>query len=61
MNDEVWVVRPNVVHIFDENSLLDDSPALTHMREIMSIKSDYGKRASVSAVDIETGEFVEFN
>ncbi len=31
------------------------------MREIMSIKSDFGKKASVSAVDIETGEFVEFN
>lgn len=43
------------------NSFLDDSPALSHMREIMSVKSDFGRRVSVGAVDENTGEFVEFN
>lgn len=31
------------------------------MQEIMSIKTDFGRRVAVSAVDVGTGEFVEFN
>lgn len=47
--------------LFGNDSFLDDSPALAHMRDIMSVKSDYGRRVSVGAVDENTGEFVEFN
>jgi len=31
------------------------------MQEIMSVKTDFGRRVSVGAVDTNTGEFVEFN
>ena len=50
-----------MVHLLNEPSILDDTNALTTIRDIMSVKSDFGKRVSVCAVDIQNGEFVEFN
>jgi predicted acylesterase/phospholipase RssA len=63
LNEDVWKLRPfpEILNIFNEESVLDDSPALETMREIMSAKSDFGRRATVSALDIGSGEFVEFN
>ena len=61
--EQVWVAREgnDWQLMMDEPSFLDDSPALTHMQEIMSVKSDFGRRVSVGAVDQNTGQFVEFN
>lgn len=58
---DIWRVREGVVHILNEPSIFDDSPALETIREIMSVKTDFGRRASVSCVDANTGEFTEFN
>lgn len=41
--------------------MFDDAPALETIRDIMSVKTEYGRRVSVSAVDVGTGDFVEFN
>ena len=52
-SDQVWVAREGNAWqlMMDEPSFLDDSPALTHMQEIMSVRSDFGRRVSVGAVD----------
>ena len=62
-NDQVYTWRDgSKIHsLLFEPSFLDDAPALKHMQEIMTIKSDFGRRVSVGAVDANTGEFVEFN
>ena len=44
-----------------EKSLLDDSPALETLREIMSFRSEFGRRVTVSCVDVQSGDFAEFN
>ncbi len=59
--EDIWVERPGFVHVLNEQSLFDDAPALETIREIMSVKTEFGRRVSVSAVDVGTGEFVEFN
>ena len=59
--DDIWVVRPGFQHILNEPSIFDDSGALETIREIMSVKTDFGRRVSVSCVDINTGDFTEFN
>lgn len=51
----------SVRSILHEKSLLDDSPALETLREIMSFRSEFGRRVTVSGVDIQTGDFAEFN
>ena len=59
---DIWKVREGVVHILNESSIFDDSPALETIREIiMSAKSEYGRRVSVACVDANTGEYTEFN
>ena len=62
-NDQVWVQRPGgpIHNLLFDPSFLDDSPALTHMQEIMSVRTEYGRKVSVGAVDVNSGEFVEFN
>lgn len=59
-NDEIWVKRPDIKHPRDQVSLLDDAPALETIRQIMSAKSSFQRRVTVSAVDVGTGEFIEF-
>lgn len=55
-------MRPDPVKaIFTEPSIYDDTPGLEHVRDIMTIKSDFGRRVSVGAVDHNSGDFVEFN
>ena len=59
---DIWLKRPDEKKaVLNEKSLLDDSPALLTILDIMSIKSEYAKRVSVAAVDINNGEYVEFN
>lgn len=58
---EIWTVRPDMKQLRNEPSLLDDSLALETIREIMSAKTDFGRRVSVGCADANTGEFVEFN
>ena len=41
--------------------MLDNTAALTTIRDIMSAKTDFARRVSVGAVDLNTGEFAEFN
>lgn len=60
--DQVWVARPHPLYaIFETPSIFDDSPGLYHLRDIMSVRTEFARRVSVAAVDINTGEFVEFN
>ena len=59
---DVWNMRPDIIRVpFGEKSLLDDSPLLETIRDIMSVRSDYGRRVSVGTVDLDRGEYVEFN
>ena len=60
-NEDIWVPRPGIQHIFNETSIFDDAPALETIRRIMSIKSDFGRRSSVSCADVNTGDFMEWN
>ena len=59
--DDIWVVRPGAQHILNEPSIFDDAGALETIRDIMSVKTEFGRRVSVSCVDINTGDFTEFN
>ena len=58
---DIWVARPGIQHILNESSIFDDEPALETIRRIMSVKSDFGRRVSVSCADVNTGEFFEWN
>ena len=58
---DIWVPRPGIAHILNETSIFDDATALETIREIMSAKSDFGRRVSVSCVDVNTGDFMEWN
>ena len=62
-NSDVWNERPDpYVQIpLGEPSLLDDSAALATIRDVMSLKSDFAKRVTVASVDLQTGEYHEFN
>jgi len=62
-NDDVWKVRDlNPIDLaFHQPSILDDSPGLEHIRNIMSLRSEFKRRVSVGAVDQNSGDFVEFN
>lgn len=62
MTTDIWTARPDYArNILKESSVFDDAPGLQTIKDIMSIKNDFGKRASVSAVDVNSGQFVEFN
>ncbi len=39
---------------------LDTSPALPTLHDIMSVRSDYARRVTIGAADVNTGEFIEF-
>lgn len=59
-SEDIWQLRPlpGALNVFNEESLLDDSAALETIREIMSVKTDFARRVTASAVDIGSGEFV---
>jgi predicted acylesterase/phospholipase RssA len=59
--DDIWVARPGIQHILNEPSIFDDSSALETIREIMSVRTEFGRRVSVSCADANTGDFIEFN
>lgn len=61
-NTDIWAEWPNEFHeaLFGP-SVLNDTAGLETIRKIISVKEDYGKRVTVAAVDINTGEFVRFN
>ena len=41
--------------------MLDDSVGLTTLQHLLSDFDGYGRRITLSAVDIETGDYVEFD
>ena len=41
-------------------SVLDTSPALPTLRDIMSVRSAYARKVTIGAADVNTGEFIEF-
>ena len=60
--ERVWAHRSGSLDqiLLKDISILDTAPALITLREIMSVRQDYARNVIVSAVDVNTGEFVEF-
>lgn len=60
--EQVWTHKGTLEHaLLFENSLLDTSPALVTLRDIMSSRDSFAKKVTISAADVNTGDFVEFN
>lgn len=60
-SSDVWQFNGNPLLLPWKRSLLDDSPLLPTIRDIMSIRSDFGRRVSVGTVSLDQGKYVEFN
>ena len=60
-SSDVWVFWDNPLSLPFQKSLLDDSPALETLREIMSVRSEFKRRVSVGTVSLNKGEFITFN
>ena len=62
-NKDVWVLRKGnpVNWLLKEPSLVDDSPALVLLKEIVGDKGEIARRFTVGAVDANTGDFIAMN
>ena len=59
--EDVWVYREGAGPyelIFKEPSMVDDSPGLATLRDIVNDNNEIARRFAVTAVDINTGEYV---
>lgn len=58
----MWQLYPDPLRSILKNpSLLDDSPTLSLLEDIMSVKEDYARRVSVGALSANDGTFRIFN
>ena len=59
-SEDVWVYRQAGPYelIFQEPSLLDDSPGLATLRDIVDDENVIARRFAVTAVDVNTGDYV---
>ena len=59
-SEDVWVQREGSVHdlIFKEPSLLDDSPGVVTLKDIVDDEGVIARRFAVTAVDVNTGDYV---
>jgi predicted acylesterase/phospholipase RssA len=60
---ESWLFerRPNFKDMNQAHAVLNDDPALAFLRGILAMKPDFGRMVSVGALEVQTGEFWEFN
>lgn len=60
--DQVYTSNGPLEHsLFHEKSLLDTAPALITLRDIMSVRSDFQRKVTIAAADVENGEYVTFD
>lgn len=59
-SEQVWVQRPGSAFdlLFKEPSVLDDNPGLETLRGIVAYKGEIARRFAVSAVDVNTGDYI---
>lgn len=59
-SSEVWVNRPGTYRdlLFNEPSVLDDTPGLATLNRIVYDKGVIARRFAVSAVDTNTGDYI---
>lgn len=58
---DIWVLREGknpVNWLLKEPSLVDDSPALQTLKDIVNMKGEIARRFTVGAVDVNTGDFI---
>ena len=60
---EEWLFerRPSFKDMNEAHAFLNDDPALAFLRSILALKPGFGRMVSVGSLEIQTGEFWEFN
>ena len=58
--DDIWTLREGGPFqlLFKDPSFLDDNPALNTLKDIISDKGAINRRFAVSAVDVNTGDYI---
>ena len=63
LNSDVWARRTGSIYdlFMKEPSLLNDDPALQTLKDLTNQKGSIARRFTVSAVDVNTGDFIAMN
>lgn len=60
-NTDLFTIRPTIRDMLEAHAVANDDPALAFLRSVLAEKPGFGRRVSVGSLEVNSGDFWEFN